>query len=97
MPKEKIIPKETEKNNNKRCTRYCSNDNSSVSLALIARGHASYLCLAWRGERKKGPDPARTHEWMERLCSQASVVPAPVPEQSPRPALFSETPVHGAP
>ena len=34
MPNETIIAKETEKN--KRCTRYCSNDSSSASLALIA-------------------------------------------------------------
>ena len=34
MPNERIIAKETEKN--KRCTRCCSNDGSSASLALIA-------------------------------------------------------------
>ena len=34
MPNETIIAKETEKS--KRCTRYCSNDSSSASLALIA-------------------------------------------------------------
>ena len=34
MPNKTIIAKETEKN--KRCTRYCSNDSSSASLALLA-------------------------------------------------------------
>ena len=34
MPNERIIAKETEKN--KRCTRCCSNDGSSASLAPIA-------------------------------------------------------------
>ena len=34
MPNETIIDKETEKN--KRCTRYCSNDGPSASLARLA-------------------------------------------------------------